>query len=202
MGEKTRLLTAAVVTTLVLGACSSGSAQSEKSNGPGGSPSTTAAGAPSAQDGTAGSGTGSDGASGGSGGSGGSKSSAKQDGSSASTTAPGSTQPPLPLESSLAKSCVKAGGEQTITIKAPEGSGVGYDSYYADGKSGISEGFYGGNNVQQLRETDTWTDTWVIAANAPAGKVHVVVRGVNVDYAPRDQQDLYFDLVSAVGTCP
>src|SRR5688500_9984667 len=57
-------------------------------------------------------------------------------------TTPGtgpSGKPKLPMKSSIGSSCIRAGEKQTITIQTVPDSGVGYDSYYPDGKSGLSE---------------------------------------------------------------
>lgn len=132
-------------------------------------------------------------------------------GGGSTTTAPRSTTestspmqptggPPTPLEATLASPCVKVGGTQTITIRAPEGSGVGYDSYYADGKSGISEGFYGGNKGAVMPASGEWSDTWTVKVDAPPGKVRVLVQAIRLHNSV-SQRELFFELVPALGTC-
>jgi hypothetical protein len=110
-------------------------------------------------------------------------------------------KPPLPLKATLASTCVKAGGQQTIRIEAPHMSAIGYDSVYPDGKSGISEGFYGGSNGGHSPPEGQWTDTWTIAPHAPPGKVKVTVLGNHIDYEGVDFE-LVFDLVPLAGSCP
>jgi hypothetical protein len=123
-------------------------------------------------------------------------------GEGGSTPTSEAPKPPTPLEASLGSNCVKAGGKQSLTVKVPPDSSVAYDSYYPDGKSGLREGFYGGNNGKVVDSEDgTWTDTWVIAPNAPAGKVRVAVLAVHMGYEAVDR-DLFFDLVPPTGTCP
>lgn len=112
-----------------------------------------------------------------------------------------STQPVTPLEVTLAHPCVKAGGEQTITIKSPPKSAAGYDSYYADGKSGISEGFYGGNNGTPMPPEGTWSDTWTIAPHAPKGRVRVQVQSIKVGHRV-NTQSVFYELVGATDPCP
>ena len=119
--------------------------------------------------------------------------------STASTAAPGET-PPTPLEFTLGSPCIRAGSEQTITIKAPAGGGVGYDSYYSDGKSGISKDFYGGNAGKVMPESGSWTDTWRVSATAPPGKVKVLVQAVKMGMKATTQEQFY-DLVGPTGSC-
>lgn len=111
-------------------------------------------------------------------------------------------QPPLPLEASLAKPCIRVGESQTITIKSLAKSAVGYDNYYPDGKSGIDrEAHYGGNNGAVMPDSGTWSDSWVVKPNAPAGRVRVVYSGANVGYKAQ-QRELFYELVGPTGTCP
>lgn len=117
------------------------------------------------------------------------------------TTLPPEQQQPTPLQVTLEKSCVRAGGMQTITIKAPAGGAAGYDSYYADGKSGISDGFHGGNNGTVMPADGTWTDTWTVSPGAPSGKVKVIVQAVKMGFKAT-QQEHFYDLVGPAGTCP
>lgn len=112
-----------------------------------------------------------------------------------------STQPATPLEVTLEHRCVKAGGTQTITIKSSPGAAAGYDSYYPDGRSGISDGFYGGNSGNNIPPDGTWRDTWTIAPNAPTGQVRVHVQAIKVEHRVATQ-DLFFELVGPTGSCP
>lgn len=118
-----------------------------------------------------------------------------------STTVAEAPKPPMPFEVTLAGACVKAGGQQTITFKAPHKSAVVYDNRYPDGKSGLSEGFYGGNKGSLVPADGTWTDTWTIAPHAPAGQVTVLTQGVHLDYSSAEKE-LTFTLVGPTGTCP
>lgn len=135
------------------------------------------------------------------GGSGGSKGADGSKAAAPTTTVPEAPKPPLPLEASLEKSCVKAGGEQTITISVPHKSAFAYNSFYPDGKSGIDEGFYGGNKGSLMPAQGTWTDTWVIAPQAPPGTVRVHVQAVHMEYSSAEK-DITFELVGPTGVCP
>lgn len=117
------------------------------------------------------------------------------------TTATTEAREPAPLEVTVAKPCIKAGERQTITIQALPHSAVVYDSYYSDGKSGISEGFYGGNNGAVVPDSGTWTDTWVVAPHAPAGNVRVITM-VSSYRKSRTTVDRYYRLVSPTESCP
>lgn len=109
--------------------------------------------------------------------------------------------PPVALEVVLGSACVKAGETQTITINAPGNSAVGYDTYYADGKSGLSDGFYGGNNGRVMPPEGTWTDTWLVEPTAPPGRTKVVVQAARVGNKAA-MREAYFELVAATGVCP
>ena len=106
----------------------------------------------------------------------------------------------LPVTASLAHQCVVPGTSQTITITTAPNSAVGYHSIYSDGKQGFDKDYYGGNKSGLTDATGQYTDTWVIAPNAPAGKVTVDVVGLNQDGASGKTQ-LSFAM-SGVGGCP
>jgi hypothetical protein len=108
--------------------------------------------------------------------------------------------PPLQLEASVLSACVRPGTTQTITIKTLPNSAVGYDSVYPDGKSGLSQDYYGGNNGGQANATGTWTDTWKIAPNAPAGLVSVDVAGANANGSV-GKTAISFKLSDVTGKC-
>jgi hypothetical protein len=106
----------------------------------------------------------------------------------------------LEMKASLAESCVRPGGTQTITVLIRPKSGVGYDTVYSDGKSGMMEGHYGGNFGGIVDESGKWSHSWVITPNAPAGKVQVNVLGGHMDYG-HAQATLYFTVAGTVGRC-
>lgn len=131
--------------------------------------------------------------------------------STTTTTAPGSSgsittlpeeeeEKTMPISAELAETCVRPGGSQSITIKAEPASGVGFDSVYSDGKSGMMEGFYGGNAGGFSDEEGTFVATWVVGANAPEGPVIVRVLGTHVD-AGFGETRAYFAVSNALGTC-
>jgi hypothetical protein len=127
---------------------------------------------------------------------------AKGAAASPGTTVPEAEKPPVPIEASLAAGCIKAGETQAITIRAPASAAVGYNSYYPDGKSGADagDGFYGGNFGTVMPASGTWSDTWVVAANAPSGKVRVLVQGVHKDHSYAEKE-VFFEVVSSGGRC-
>lgn len=110
------------------------------------------------------------------------------------------SKPTLALAAELAESCVRPGGSQAITIRTEPDSGVGYDAVYADGKSGLTEGHYGGNKAGQVDDEGTWSDTWVVAPNAPAGRVEVRVLGAKLGYNA-GQTTVYFTVSDVTGKC-
>jgi hypothetical protein len=90
--------------------------------------------------------------------------------------------PQLQLTAELKEACVPPGGKQVIVIRTEPKAGVAYDAVYSDGKGGATAGHYGGNKGAQVDHTGTFTDTWVVAPNAPQGKVTVNVLGGLVGY--------------------
>jgi hypothetical protein len=106
----------------------------------------------------------------------------------------------LAITAELAQSCVRAGGSQSITIHTAPMSSVGYDAVYSDGKTGMSPGYYGGNKSGNTDGTGTWSDTWVIAPNAPAGPVRVDVIGANASGASGNTT-VSFAIAGPKGTC-
>lgn len=104
------------------------------------------------------------------------------------TTAP--TAPPggpeskrLPLRAQLGAGCLHPGDTQTIEITSEPEAFVGYSSVYPDGKTGMDSGFYGGNDHGRTDANGTWKHAWVVAANAPPGKVTVDVVGAKGGWA-------------------
>lgn len=106
----------------------------------------------------------------------------------------------LAFEATLGKTCVTTGGAQTIEIKAPPDSAVGYDSYYADGKSGLHEGFYGGNHGGNVDETGVWSHTWTISPTAPAGTVTVRILAADPE-GTNGHKRIDFKLAKAGESC-
>jgi hypothetical protein len=100
----------------------------------------------------------------------------------------------------LANPCVRPGTTQSIQISAPPHSAVGYDAVYADGKGGLSPGHYGGNKGGHTDGNGVWSDTWVVALNAPAGPVRVDSAAAAPDAAVGQRQD-YFKVSNATGAC-
>lgn len=106
----------------------------------------------------------------------------------------------MEISVTLVERCVRPGGTQTITVHAPYTSTVGYDTYYADGKSSLHEGFHGGNFVGWTDESDTWTHTWTVAATAPPGQATVVVMAIHDEYGRGETGDL-FVVADPLGLC-
>jgi hypothetical protein len=79
----------------------------------------------------------------------------------------------------MASPCVAVGDRQAITITAPPGASVAYQAVYADGKGGLSPGYYGGNKGGVAGADGTFHDQWVVGPGAPAGPVAVTVVAVS-----------------------
>lgn len=106
----------------------------------------------------------------------------------------------MEVTAEIADECVPPGGTQTITIHARPNSIVGYNTYYSDGKSGVNEGFHGGNMVGGTEDGESWTNTWVVAATAPPGQAVVVVTGVNEVHG-RGETGVVFVVADPLGLC-
>lgn len=108
---------------------------------------------------------------------------------------------PLPLEATLQFACLKPGDRQTVDVRTARGAAIAYDSRYSDGKTGISEGFYGGNKGGHASEEGTWSDTWVIAPQAPPGDVQVTIVAGAMGHQHAEQVKTY-RLVGVGESCP
>lgn len=106
----------------------------------------------------------------------------------------------MEISAELKETCVRPGGLQTITVHAPHTSAVGYDTYYSDGKSGLHEGFHGGNMVGWTDETDSWSHTWTVAATAPPGRAVVVVMAIHNEKG-RGETGAIFAVADPLGLC-
>lgn len=113
---------------------------------------------------------------------------------------PTTTKPPLPLTASVADDCVRPGGAQTLTVQSNPETPIGFSSRYADGKTAMDAGFYGGTNAGKSDATGTYTSTWTIAPNAPAGEVKVTVYGNRPDYEMAEHV-VTFRMSDATGRC-
>ncbi|MHB8464921.1 MAG: hypothetical protein ACYDH6_19745 [Acidimicrobiales bacterium] len=76
---------------------------------------------------------------------------------------------------------------------------MAYDAVYADGKSGTSKGYYGGNNGGATDSSGVWKDTWVVGAAAPPGTVHVDV--IAQTRQERAYRSVSFAVANAIGRC-
>ncbi|HEX2039384.1 MAG TPA: hypothetical protein VHF47_06585 [Acidimicrobiales bacterium] len=100
----------------------------------------------------------------------------------------------------LKETCVRPGATQTVTAWVPVGSGVGYDTTYSDGKSGIMEGHYGGNSGGFPQDDGTYTDTFTVAATAPSGQAVVLVLASHQDDGLGEGRAV-FAVSDALGRC-
>ena len=123
---------------------------------------------------------------------------ANEDGSTAEEEDP--YKKTLAITAELAETCVRPGGSQTITIRTLPYAGVGYDTEYSDYLTGMMEGHYGGNAGGFTDDDGTWTGTWVVAPNAPAGKTTVKVLGSHHEGGIGEAR-AYFTVADALGKC-
>jgi len=96
--------------------------------------------------------------------------------------------------------CVRPGERQTITITTLPTIGVVYHAQYSDGKNALDPGYYGGNNGGVTDDEGRWTDSWVVGAGAPPGRVRVDVAAQGND--GRGYTLVFFNVADATGKCP
>jgi ABC-type glycerol-3-phosphate transport system substrate-binding protein len=101
----------------------------------------------------------------------------------------------------LKESCVRPGGTQTITVKTEPGAGLAYDTTYPDGKSGVSDGYYGGNSGGFADENGDYADTFAVAATAPSGYAVVSVLSSDPNKGHAEKR-LTFYVADVTGNCP
>jgi hypothetical protein len=96
--------------------------------------------------------------------------------------------------------CIRPGERQTITITTLSKISVAYHATYSDGKNAFDPGYYGGNNGGVTDAQGRWTDSWVVAAGAPPGrvKVDVVAQG---NGGTRGYTVVFFDVAGSSGKC-
>jgi hypothetical protein len=71
---------------------------------------------------------------------------------------------------------VVPGGHQTLTVTTDAGLTVAYDTQYADGKDGRSEG---GSGTGKAGADGRYTTTWVVSPSAAHGQavVYIAISG-------------------------
>lgn len=100
----------------------------------------------------------------------------------------------------LKESCLKPGGSQTLTVRTLPSAGVAFDTEYSDYLTGMEAGHYGGNSAGYVGEDGTWTSTWVVAPNAPAGKATVLVLAAH-SHDGMGETKAVFTVADALGKC-
>lgn len=210
-----RVLAALAVGSLVLAGCGGGSRADEKAEGDDAVQSADDAASKGAESGAEGGGEATStttkpaagGASnatttttakaGSSGGSGSSKSSGDK-GSTPTTRDPASRTMPMTLD--LQEPCVRPGGSQVVVVQALPNAGIAFDTEYSDGKTGMMEGHYGGNNAGYADDEGRFASTFAVAPNAPAGNATVLVLGSHQD-GGFGEAKATFQVADALGKC-
>ena len=105
----------------------------------------------------------------------------------------------VPLTARVSVACLRPGGTQTVTLTSEPKTNVGYDSVYADGKTGWSPDHYGGSNKGETDASGQWQDTFVLKPGAPPGKVEVNAIAGNARGAGKTATS--FAVAKADGTC-
>lgn len=106
----------------------------------------------------------------------------------------------LQITAELTESCVKPGGSQTLTVRTEPDAGVAFDTEYSDYLTGTMPGHYGGNLAGYADADGTWSSTWVVAPNAPAGKATVLVLGA-LGKDALGETKAFFTVADALGKC-
>ncbi|HEX9969763.1 MAG TPA: hypothetical protein VGB03_06460 [Acidimicrobiales bacterium] len=100
----------------------------------------------------------------------------------------------------LATACVRPGTPQTITVETVPGVPVGYTAQYADGKTAMDQGYYGGNHAGPSDEEGRYVSRWQVAPTAPSGPVKVTVLVSHPSYKPT-RREATFAVSNAAGKC-
>jgi hypothetical protein len=84
--------------------------------------------------------------------------------------------PRAPLETQIAKSCVRHGGAQTVTVKSTPGFQVAIATQWPDGGGHLE---YNGWAVGKIPPGGTFVKTWTIPAGAAFGEARTDVEVTN-----------------------
>jgi hypothetical protein len=106
----------------------------------------------------------------------------------------------MPLTAEVSQKCVRPGGIQTVTLRAPVGAGLGFQVVYADGLQALMDGHYGGNAAGYTDEKGTFVDTFTVAATAPPGPAGVNALGTHMDHG-FGEAHVHFAVADVLGNC-
>lgn len=106
----------------------------------------------------------------------------------------------LAITAELTETCVRPGGTQTVKVRTLSYAGVAFDTEYSDYLTGMQPGHYGGNSGGFTDAEGTYSFTWVVAPNAPAGKATVLVLGSH-DEGGIGETKAFFTVADALGKC-
>ena len=81
----------------------------------------------------------------------------------------------IEIKVTLAESCLRPGGKQSITIDMGRKGVAAYQAIYSDGNNALDPDFYGGNAGDETDTEGRYADTWVVSPAAPPGRVLVNV---------------------------
>jgi hypothetical protein len=107
---------------------------------------------------------------------------------------------PLPLAVELSSTCVRPGTPLTVTVKTSPQALVGYDTTWADGKTGWDAPNRNGSARGTADDKGTWTNTATIGADAPKGKARVDVIGTSA-HGHMGRTSIEYQVSDALGKC-
>jgi hypothetical protein len=108
----------------------------------------------------------------------------------------------VPVDAVITPACVRRGGVATITVRTVSRAAVAYDAVYAGTKGGAPPPYgsgYGGNDKGFADVRGNWSNTWVVAPNAPVGPARADV--VVTDGREFGYDDPPFAVAGPSGTC-
>lgn len=126
--------------------------------------------------------------------------SADAGGGAGGANAEAAAKPELALRIGLLDECVRPGGQQTITVSTEPGISVGFSAKYADGKTGMDPGYYGGTGAGKTDAEGHYESTWQVAPTAPPGQVTVTVMAAHPSYKTT-RREVTFKVSDAAGKC-
>lgn len=107
---------------------------------------------------------------------------------------------PLPMEVTLSSTCVRPGTPLTVTVKTSPKAQLGYDTTWADGKTGWDAPNRGGTAKGAADEAGTWKNTATIGADAPKGTAKVDVIGADA-LGHMGRRTVEYQVSDALGKC-
>ena len=115
------------------------------------------------------------------------------------------TQGPLfPLSATVSPACVRPGGVATLVVHAPPRASVAFQAVYAGNKGGATPPFgygYGGNADGYIGPDGTWTSSWTLRPDTPAGPAYIELAVAHTNRVEQNNNTKFRVANPVTGTC-